>query len=155
MLMMENEMPLFSPAMELHVRNAEHAWNTGDLDALVLSNTIDCLWRNRVNFLWGREQIRAFLVRQARRQLEPKVIFELWAETEAHLAVRFAAEFHDDSGTWYRAYGCEEIEFDSMGLAKRRLTTANEHPIRERERILRWPAGPRPPEHPTLSELGF
>lgn len=152
---MESQMPRFSPAMERYVREAENAWNRRDLNAIVRGNTIDCQWRNRVNFLWGREQIRLFVERQLRREIDLRFIAELWAEGERRLSTRHAVEFHTDSGTWFRVYGSEEIEFDEAGLVRRRLTAANEHPIHEHERALRWPEGPRPADHPSLSELGF
>lgn len=148
-------MSRFSPATEWHVRDAENAWNMRDVDALLLSHTIDCQWRNRVTFLWGREQIRAFLDRQFRRQLDLRVLLEPWSEGDGRLSIRHAAEFHTDSGTWFRVHGSEQIEFDHAGLIRRRLTAANEHPIQERERVLRWPEGPRPADHPSLTELGF
>jgi nuclear transport factor 2 (NTF2) superfamily protein len=148
-------MSQLSPAMAQWVRNAETAWNTRDCDALVLSNTIDCHWRNRVYFLWGREQIRTYVARQLRREIDHRVIFEPWAEGDRRLSYRFAAEFRNDSGSWFRAYGSEELAFDEAGLVKRRFTAANEHPIQEHERVLRWAAGPRPGDHPPLSELGF
>lgn len=151
----KNVMLPCSPAMALHVRDAEYAWNTRNLDAIVLGNTIDCLWRDRVNFLWGREQIRAQVQRQARREIDGRVLMEGWAETEERISFRFAREFKDDSGTWYRAYGSEALQLDPSGLVKRRLTAANEHVIKEFERTLRWPAGPRPADHPSLTELGF
>ena len=96
---MESQMPRFSPAMERHVRNAENAWNIRDLEAILLSNTIDCQWRNRVNFLWGREQIRTFIERQLRREIDLRVIVELWAEGDRRLSTRHAAQFHNDSRT--------------------------------------------------------
>jgi nuclear transport factor 2 (NTF2) superfamily protein len=133
----------------------ERAWNERDCDSLVLSNTIDCQWRNRVDFLWGREQVRAFIERRLRRELDLRVAVELWSESDLRLSVRFASEFRNDSGSWFRAYGCEEMEFDQALLIKRRFTSANEQAIREHERVLRWGAGPRPDEHPSLSELGF
>jgi nuclear transport factor 2 (NTF2) superfamily protein len=148
-------MPNFSPAMEQHVRAAENAWNMRDLQAILLASTIDCQWRNRVNFLWGREQIRTFIERQLRREIDLRLIVEIWAEGDRRLSTRHAAEFHNDSGTWFRVYGSEETAFDGAGLVVRRLTAANEHPIQEHERALRWPAGPRPAEHPGLTDLGF
>lgn len=154
-LLMESPMPRFSPATARHVRDAENAWNTRDLKAILLGHTIDCHWRNRVNFLWGREQIRAFIERQLRREIDLRMIIEPWAEGDRRLSMRHAAEFHTDSGTWFRLYGSEELEFDDAGLIKRRLTAANEHPILEHERLLRWPQGPRPAEHPGLGDLGF
>jgi len=148
-------MPHFTSAMEQQVRDAERAWNTRDVDRIVLGNTIDCHWRNRVNFLWGREQIRTFIERQIRREIDARYIFEIWAEGEGRLSLRFACEFHNDSGTWFRTYGSEELEFDACGLVTRRLTAANDHPIQEHERVLKWTAGPRPSDHPTLLELGL
>lgn len=144
-----------SPAVAQWVRDVESAWNTRDCDALVLSNTIDCHWRNRVYFLWGREQIRTYVERQLRREIDYRVIFEPWAASDGRLSCRFAAEFRNDSGSWFRAYGSEELAFDEAGLVKRRYTTANEHSIQEHERVLRWSAGSRPADHPPLSELGF
>ena len=152
---MGTPMPNFSPAALRRIRDAERAWNTGDLDAIVLSNTIDCFWRVRVNFLWGREQIRDFIERQARYEMDLRMIYEPWSETDHRLAVRFAAEFRNDSGTWMRVLGSEDIEFDAAGLARRRSTAANEYPIKEHERVLRWEAGPPPAEQPTVTELGF
>jgi len=148
-------MSQLSPAMVQWVRDAEFAWNTRDCDALVLGNTIDCHWRNRVYFLWGREQIRAYVERKLRREIDHRVIFEPWAEGERRLSYRFAAEFRNDSGSWFRAYGSEELAFDETGLVKRRFTAANEHAIQEHERALRWSEGPRPAEHPGLRDLGF
>lgn len=148
-------MPRIDMATQQFVREAERAWNVRDVNAIVLSNAIDCLWRNRVQFLWGREQIRAFIERSARRELDYRTIYEPWASSGRCLSFRFAAEFHDDSGTWFRTYGSEEIELDDAGLVKRRLTAANEHPIQEHERVLRWTAGARPLDHPTLTELGY
>ena len=148
-------MPQCSPAMAQHVHDAENAWNMRDLDAIVFSNTIDCHWRNRIDFLWGREQIRAYVQRQARREIDARVLLEGWAEEVGRLSLRFAREFRDDSGIWFRVYGGEELELDAAGFVKRRLTAANEHPIEAHERALRWPTGPRPTDHPTLTELGF
>lgn len=133
----------------------ERAWNTRDCDALVLGNAIDCRWRNRVYFLWGREQIRTYVERQLRRESELRTILEPWSEAERRLSFRFASELRNDSGGWLRVYGSEELELDAAGLVQRRFTTANEHAIAEHERLLRWSAGPRPPDHPSLSELGF
>lgn len=145
----------FSPAAQQRIRQAECAWNTRDFNAVVLSNSIDCFWRVRVNFLWGREQIKTFIERQSRREIDLRVIYEPWAEGINRLAIRFAAEYRNDSGTWFRAYGSEEMEFDPAGLVVRRLTAANEHPIQEHERALLWEPGPRPLSHPTLTELGY
>jgi nuclear transport factor 2 (NTF2) superfamily protein len=148
-------MSSISQPAQKHIRDAENAWNLGDLEAIVMSNSIDCFWRARVNFLWGREHIRAYVERQPRREIDFHTIFEGWAESEGRLSMRFASEFRNDSGTWFRAYGSEEMEFDRAGLVIRRLTAANEHPIQEHERRLVWPRGRRPSAFPTLSELGF
>lgn len=144
-----------SPAMLQRVRDAETAWNTSSSDRLVRSSTIDCQWRNRVDFLWGREQIRVYIERQLRREMDRRVILEPWAETGKRLSLRFAAEFRNDSGTWLRVHGSEEMEFSESGLIARRFTSANEQEIRESDRMLRWAEGPRPEDHPSLSELGF
>ncbi|WP_256326291.1 DUF1348 family protein [Sphingomonas sp. NFR15] len=141
--------------MARHVRDAENAWNRRDLDAIVFGNTIDCHWRDRVHFLWGREQIRAHAQRQVCREIDARVLLEGWAEGVGRLSLRFAREFRDDGGTWFRVYGSEDLQLDAAGLVTRRLTAANELPIAEYERALRWPAGARPDDHPTLSELGF
>lgn len=148
-------MPQCSPAMTRHVRDAEDAWNTRDLDAIVFGHTIDCHWRDRVDFLWGREQIRTFVQRRLRREIDSRLLLEGWAEAEKCLSLRFAREFCDDSGRWFRLYGNEALELDAAGLVKRRLTTANAQPIEMHERALLWPIGQRPVDHPTLSELGF
>lgn len=144
-----------SPAMQRRVRDAETAWNAGDADTLVLSNTIDCQWRHRVDFLWGREQIRIHIGRQLRREVDRRLILEPWAEMDRRLTLRFAAEFRNDSGSWLRVLGSEAMEFDETGLIARRFTSANEYAIQERDRLLRWDAGARPGDHPSLSELGF
>ncbi|WP_343615161.1 DUF1348 family protein [Novosphingobium sp.] len=148
-------MSSISQAAQMLIRDAENAWNLGDLGAIIMSNSIDCFWRARVHFLWGREQIRTHVERQSRREIDFHTIFEPWAESEGRLSMRFASEFRNDSGTWFRAYGSEEMEFDRAGLVIRRLTAANEHPIQDHERVLRWPDGRRPSSFPTLSELGF
>jgi uncharacterized protein len=152
---MPSQILLFSAAAQQRVRDTEIAWNTRDCDTLVMGNAIDCLWRNRVYVLSGRQQIRTFIERQLRREIEQRVILEPWAEGDRRLAVRFASEFRNDSGSWFRAYGCEELEFDEVGLVQRRYTSANEHVIREHERMLVWTTGPRPAEHPSLADLGF
>ena len=137
------------------VRAAEDAWNQRDLDAVVLSSSIDCQWRCRADFLWGREQVRQFLTRKWRREIELRVINELWMSDGRRVAIRFSSEFHDDSGTWFRTYGNENWECNDMGLVYWRLSSANAHPIKEHERKLRWPHGPRPADFPSLTELGL
>src|SRR5690349_6758658 len=115
------------------VRAAENAWNLRDLDAVVLDSSIDCQWRCRADFIWGREQIRSFLTRKWRRELDFRVVKELWAWDRSRLAIRFACEFRNDSGTWFRAYGNDNWECGPGGLVKRRLTSVNEHTIQEHE----------------------
>jgi nuclear transport factor 2 (NTF2) superfamily protein len=141
--------------MARHVRDAENAWNTRDLDVILFSHTIDCHWRDRVDSLWGREQIRAFLQRRLRREIDSRLLLEGWAEAEGRLSLRFVREFCADSGQWLRLYGTEALELDAAGLVKRRLTTANAQPIEMHERALLWLSGPRPVDHPALTELGF
>lgn len=137
------------------VRTAEDAWNRRDLDAVVLSSSIDCQWRCRADFLWGREQIRQFLTRKWRREIDLCMIIELWAWNDRRIAIRFSSEFRDDSGMWFRTYGNESWECDDTGLVRRRLSSTNAHPIEEHDRKLRWPRGVRPADYPTLSELGL
>lgn len=137
------------------VRAAEDAWNRRDLDAVVLSSSIDCQWRCRTDFLWGREQLKQFLTRKWRREMDFRIVSELWSHAGRRVALRFSSEFRDDSGTWFRTYGNESWECDAAGLVQRRLSSANAHPITEHERKLRWGAGARPVDHPSLSELGL
>ena len=137
------------------VRTAENAWNLRDIDAVVLGHRIDCQWRNRADFFWGREQIRLFITRKWRREIDFRTQTELWSWSGTRLSTRFSSEFHDDSGTWFRSYGNESWEYDAAGLIFRRLTSVNEHPIRPHERVLRWEAGIRPADYPSLTELGL
>jgi nuclear transport factor 2 (NTF2) superfamily protein len=137
------------------VRLAEDGWNSRDPAKVSLAYTVDSAWRNRAEFVTGREQIDAFLTRKWRRELDYRLIKELWTFGGNRIAVRFAYEFHDDSGTWYRAYGNENWEFDADGLMRRRLASINEHPIAESERKFHWPLGRRPDDHPGLSDFGF
>jgi uncharacterized protein len=137
------------------VRAAEDAWNTRDPARVAQAYTLDSQWRNRAEFISGRDQIEAFLTRKWRRELDYRLVKELWTFAAERIAVRFAYEHHDDSGQWFRAYGNENWEFADNGLMRRRLASINEHPIQEGERQLRWPAGRRPDEHPSLSDLGF
>lgn len=136
-------------------RLAEDAWNTRDPDRVVLAYTPDSRWRNRAEFIDGRAEIHAFLTRKWQRELEYRLIKELWAFGDNRIAVRFAYEFRDDSGQWYRAYGNENWEFDANGLMAVRLASINDLPITESGRLFFWPQGRRPDDHPGLSELGL
>src|SRR5271168_73166 len=137
------------------VRLAEDGWNTRDPEKVALAYTVDSRWRNRAEFINGREQIVAFLTRKWRRELDYRLIKELWAFTGNRIAVRFAYEYHDDSGSWFRAYGNENWEFDDEGLMYARHASINDLPISEAERKFHWPLGRRPNEHPGLSALGL
>ena len=137
------------------VRLAEDAWNSRDPKRVALAYTPDSRWRNRAEFVNGRAEIEAFLARKWSRELDYRLIKELWAFTENRIAVRFAYECHDDSGNWYRSYGNENWEFDENGLMRWRLASINDLPIQESERRYHWPLGRRPDDHPGLSELGF
>jgi nuclear transport factor 2 (NTF2) superfamily protein len=137
------------------VRMAEDAWNTRDPARVVLAYTPDSQWRNRAEFLQGSEQIEAFLRRKWSRELDYRLIKELWACHGNRIAVRFAYEWHDDSGQWYRSYGNENWEFDEQGLMRRRIASINDAPIAAAERKYHWPQGPRPADHASLSQLGF
>lgn len=149
-------LPPFSTDTAIHkVRLAEDAWNSRDPDRVALAYTPDSIWRNRAEFIAGREAIAAFLRRKWTRELDYRLIKELWAHREDRIAVRFAYEWHDDSGQWFRSYGNENWQFDPAGLMSRRLASINDLPIAESERLLRWPAGARPQAHPGLSALGL
>jgi nuclear transport factor 2 (NTF2) superfamily protein len=137
------------------VRLAEDAWNSRDPDRVVGVYTDDTVWRNRAEFPVGREQVRAFLARKWARELDYRLIKELWAFGEHRIAVRFAYEWHDDSGQWFRSYGNENWEFTAEGLMQRRFASINDLPIAESARLFFWPLGRRPDEHPSLSELGL
>ena len=137
------------------VRLAEDGWNGRDPAKVALAYTPDSKWRNRAEFITGREAIEAFLRRKWARELDYRLVKELWTFAGNRIAVRFAYEFHDDSGTWFRAYGNENWEFEADGLMRRRIASINEHPIAESERKFLWPLGRRPDDHPGLSALGF
>ncbi len=137
------------------VRKAEDAWNTRDPEKVAGAYTEDSRWRNRAEFPTGRAQIVEFLTRKWARELDYRLIKELWAFGDDRIAVRFAYEWHDDSGNWFRSYGNENWEFDSAGLMARRFASINDLPIPEADRLYRWPLGPRPDDHPGLSELGL
>jgi uncharacterized protein len=137
------------------VRMAEDAWNTRDPERVALAYTEDSRWRNRAEFFQGRPAIVAFLKRKWARELDYRLIKELWAFQGNHIAVRFQYESHDDSGHWYRSYGNEQWEFDEQGLMRRREASINDVLILATERRFLWPLGARPADHPGLSELGL
>ena len=137
------------------VRLAEDGWNSRDPHKVAAAYTIDSRWRNRAEFVNGRDAIVAFLSRKWARELDYRLIKELWAFTENRIAVRFAYEWHDDSGNWFRSYGNENWEFDEHGLMRARFASINDLPIMESERKYHWPLGRRPDDHPGLSELGL
>jgi len=137
------------------VRLAEDAWNARDPERVSLAYSPDSVWRNRSEFLAGRAEIVQFLTRKWNKELEYRLIKELWAFRENRIAVRFAYEWHDDAGNWFRSYGNENWEFDEHGFMRRRIASINDLPIRETERKYRWPLGRRPDDHPGLSDLGL
>ena len=137
------------------VRLAEDAWNSRDPKAVSMGYTSDSRWRNRAEFVTGTEAIIAFLTRKWTRELDYRLIKELWSFHENRIAVRFAYECHDDSGNWFRSYGNENWEFNEQGLMRVRLASINDLPIKESDRKYHWPLGRRPDDHPGLSDLGF
>ena len=147
--------PFASESARQKVRMAEDAWNTRDPERVCLAYTADSTWRNRAEFLSGRDAIVQFLRRKWVKELDYRLIKELWAFFENRISVRFAYEWHDDSGFWFRSYGNENWEFDEHGLMRRRIASINDLPIAETERQYRWPLGPRPADHPGLSDLGL
>lgn len=154
-------MPPLTPPFTLEtaiakVRLAEDGWNSRDPARVSLVYTPDSIWRNRAEFVTGREEIVAFLTRKWAKELDYRLIKELWAFTDHRIAVRFAYEWHDDSGTWFRSYGNENWEFDADGVMHHRHASINDVLIEESERKFFWdPTGPRPHDHPGLSELGL
>ncbi|GAB2181096.1 nuclear transport factor 2 family protein [Denitratisoma sp. agr-D3] len=137
------------------VRMAEDGWNSRDPQRVSLVYTEDSQWRNRAEFPRGRAEIVQFLSRKWARELDYRLIKELWAFEDNRIAVRFAYEWHDDSGQWYRSYGNENWEFNAQGLMQRRFASINDMPIKESERKFFWPLGTRPADHPGLSDLGL
>ena len=136
-------------------RMAEDAWNSRDPARVALAYSVDSRWRNRAEFITGRAEIEAFLVRKWHRELDYRLIKEVWAHRDNRIAVRFAYEWHDDSNQWFRSYGNENWEFDEHGLMRRRIASINDAPIAEGDRKYKWPIGRRPDDHPSLSDLGF
>ncbi len=140
----------------LKARAAEDAWNSGDPTLVALAYTPDSRWRNRTEFLQGREAIQAFLTRKWARELDYRLIKEVWGFRDNRMAVRFAYEFHDAAGQWFRAYGTELWEFDADGRMSRRIASINDAPIAPADRLFHWDrSGPRPAGHPGLSDLGL
>lgn len=137
------------------VRLAEDAWNGRNPQQVALAYTPDSQWRNRAEFINGRSEIEAFLTRKWNSELDYRLIKEMWAFSDNRIAVRFAYEYHNDSGHWFRAYGNENWEFTPEGLMKRRIASINDYPITEAERKYHWPLGRRPDDHPGLSDLGL
>lgn len=149
-------LPPFTPETAAQkVRLAEDAWNSRDPERVALAYTPDSRWRNRAEFVNGRAEIVEFLRRKWQRELDYRLIKELWACDGARIAVRFAYEWRDDAGNWFRAYGNENWEFDAAGLMARRHASINDLPIAASERKFHWPQGRRPDDHPSLSELGL
>ena len=136
-------------------RLAEDAWNSRDPERVSLAYTADSSWRNRAEFITGREEIVAFLTRKWRRELDYRLIKEVWAFREARIAVRFVYEWRDDSGQWFRSHGNENWQFDEAGLMRHRIASINDLPIAESDRKYHWPLGRRPDDHPSLSDLGL
>ena len=147
--------PFTADTAAVKVRRAEDAWNGRNPVVVALAYTEQSQWRNRAEFLTGRDAITAFLERKWARELDYRLIKELWAYTEDRIAVRFAYEWHDDSGSWFRSYGNENWEFDGHGLMRRRVASINDLPITASERKFHWPSGPRPEDHPGLGDLGL
>lgn len=136
-------------------RLAEDAWNSRDPARVALAYTPDSKWRNRAEFVTGRSEIEALLTRKWNRELDYRLIKEVWAHAGNRIAVRYVYEYHDDSGNWFRAHGNENWQFDENGLMAFRHASINEHPISAEERLFHWPLGRRPDDHPGLSELGL
>jgi len=137
------------------VRAAEDAWNTRDPERVSMAYSEDSRWRNRSEFFSGREAIREFLTRKWNRELDYRLIKELWAFHDNHISVRFIYESRGVDGQWYRSHGNEQWEFDEYGYMRRRDASINDVPIAESERRFHWPSGPRPADHPGLTELGL
>jgi hypothetical protein len=147
--------PFTSGSAVQKVRLAEDGWNSRDPEKVALAYSLDSRWRNRSEFVNGRQEIIAFLTRKWTRELDYRLIKELWAFTDNRIAVRFAYEWHDDSGNWFRSYGNENWEFGDDGLMRSRFASINDLPISEAERKYHWALGRRPDEHPRLGELGL
>ncbi|MBD1387907.1 nuclear transport factor 2 family protein [Neiella sp. HB171785] len=147
--------PFDATSAAIKVRKAEDAWNRKNPAAVALAYSADSVWRNRSEFIQGRQQIEAFLSGKWQRELDYRLCKELWAFTDNRIAVRFAYEWHDDSGNWYRSYGNENWEFNPQGLMQRRIASINDLSIAESERLLTWDGDVRPDDYPSLSQLGL
>jgi nuclear transport factor 2 (NTF2) superfamily protein len=147
--------PFTAESAAQKARLAEDAWNTRDPAKVAPAYSVDSVWRNRAEFIRGREAIEAFLIRKWIRELEYRLIKEVWAFRDNRIAVRFAYEWHDDSGNWFRSYGNENWEFDEQGLMRWRIASINDLPIKDSERKYHWLLGRRPDDHPSLSKLGL
>ncbi|WP_278923669.1 MULTISPECIES: nuclear transport factor 2 family protein [Pseudophaeobacter] len=147
--------PFTQDSARLKVRLAEDGWNSRDAAKVALAYTPDTRWRNRACFVSGRAEAQRFLAAKWSRELEYRLIKELWAFTENRIAVRYAYEWHDDSGNWFRSYGNENWEFSANGLMQNRFASINDLPITAQERRFHWPLGRRPDDHPGLSDLGL
>jgi len=155
---MENKPPLppFNETSAIQkVRMAENAWNGRDPEKVALAYTPDSVWRNRAEFIQGREEIKTFLTRKWARELDYRLVKELWAYQANRIAVRFAYEWRDDSGSWFRSYGNENWEFDEKGFMRLRIASINDAPIKEADRKYHWALGVRPDDHPGLTDLGL
>ncbi len=147
--------PFNEESASTKVRMAENAWNGRDPEKVALAYTADSQWRNRSEFPRGREEIVEFLTRKWQREKEYRLIKELWTYQDNRIAVRFAYEWQDGKGLWFRSYGNENWEFNAAGLMQKRFASINDLAISEDERLLHWPQGPRPDDHAGLSELGL
>ena len=147
--------PFSAETAALKARRAEDAWNSRDPATVALAYTFDSIWRNRSEFLQGRDAIAAFLAAKWAKELDYRLIKQVWAFQGNRIAVRFAYEWHDDAGKWYRSYGNENWEFDEHGLMRRRIASINDLAIPTAERKFRWPLGRRPDDHPGLEDLGL
>ena len=147
--------PFTAETAAVKARAAEDAWNSRDPARVALAYTADSQWRNRAEFFSGRDAIRAFLERKWARELDYRLIKDVWAFHDNRIAVRFVYEWHDDSGQWFRSFGNEQWEFAPTGLMRRRQASINDQPITNADRRFLWPAGPRPKDHPGLTELSL
>jgi len=155
---MEQKLPLppFTKETAIQkIRMAEDAWNTRDPEKVSLVYSEDTIWRNRSEFLQGREEVKAFLYRKWDKELDYRLIKELWSFTDNRISVRFTYEYHDDLNNWIRSYGNENWEFNENGFMIRRIASINDVPIKESDRNFFWPLGRRPDDHPSLSDFGF